>query len=76
MTRDDIRCIERSMHELKLGRPEPQTQALVNQTVQLVREIRRLRGLVREAVTCLKRHDSGAASRIDKQIDWKPPGPI
>jgi hypothetical protein len=76
MTAEYIKQIAWSIHELKLlGRPDPQTQALANQTEELLDEIRRLRTLVREAASYLKEHNPKAAVQIEAQIDWTPTTP-
>ena len=76
MTQEYLRQIAWSMHELKLpGRPDPQTEAWVNQTEELLDEVRRLQNVVREAASYLKTHDPTMAERIEAQIDWTPTTP-
>jgi hypothetical protein len=76
MTKEDLNQIAWTMHELTLGgRPDPQTEALVHQTEELVSEIRRLHGVVREAASHLKDYDPKKAEQIVSQIDWTPTTP-
>lgn len=76
MTQEYLKQIAWSIHELKLlGRPDAQTQALANQTEELIDEIRRLHHVVREAASYLKEHDPKVAERIEAQIDWTPTTP-
>lgn len=71
MTKEDLNQIAWSMHELTLGgRSDPQTAALVNQIEELLSEIKRLHGVVREAASHLKDFDPNMAAKIIWQIVW------
>lgn len=76
MTKEDLNHIACSMQRLLLGkRPDPQTEALVSQTEDLLSEIRRLHGVLREAGSYLKKYDPKLSDKILSQIDWTPTTP-